>query len=66
MEKKIKKTSLNNPKAVQEDLEYWLSRPPEERVSAVEVLRRQHYGDMGRIQKVIRKFRRPTRRINEN
>ena len=65
MEKKIKKSPLNNPKAVQEDLEYWLSRTPEERVSVVEVLRRKHYGDMGRIQRVVRKFRRQTRRDKE-
>ena len=36
------------------DLAYWLSRTPEERLSAVEILRRQYYGDSPRIQKVVR------------
>jgi len=26
------------------DLEYWLSRPPEERIAAVEMLRRMYHG----------------------
>ena len=35
-------------------LEYWLSRPPEERVEAVEFLRRQVIGGRDRIQRVLR------------
>jgi hypothetical protein len=61
MQKIIKKSDLHDTDAARRDLEFWLSRTPEERVSAVEILRRQHYGDMGRIKKMIRKFRRPTR-----
>jgi hypothetical protein len=41
-----------------EDLSYWLSRPPEERIAAVELLREQFYALQGyketpRIKKVI-------------
>jgi hypothetical protein len=37
-----------------EDLEYWLNRTPEERISAVEFLRRQYYGSSDRLQRVCR------------
>ena len=37
-----------------DDLSYWLTRPPEERVSAVEILRRQHDGCTSRLQRVAR------------
>ncbi len=39
---------------IKQNLEYWLSRPPRERLAAVDLLRRQMYGDTGRIQKVVR------------
>ena len=39
---------------IQQNLEYWLSRPPEERIAAVEELRRQVYGDSHRLQRVAR------------
>ena len=34
------------------DLEYWLSRPPAERLAAVEHLREQHYGAALRFQRI--------------
>jgi len=37
-----------------EDLAYWLNRSPEERISAVEILRRQYYGSSERFQRVSR------------
>ena len=37
-----------------EDLRYWLIRPPEERLDAVDELRRQVYGDSQRLQRVAR------------
>lgn len=40
-------------------LDYWLSRPPEERISAVEYMRRQLYGDPGPMLKVARIVKRP-------
>ena len=30
---------------IRQNLEYWLSRPPEERIAEVEELRREYYGD---------------------
>ena len=36
------------------DLEYWLSKSPEERIEAVEILRRQTDGNTERLQRVIR------------
>ena len=37
-----------------DDLVYWLERSPEERISAVEILRRQYYGSSERLQRVSR------------
>jgi transcriptional regulator with XRE-family HTH domain len=36
------------------DLTYWLSRPPAERVEAVELLRKEHYGSSNRLQRHVR------------
>lgn len=40
---------------------YWLSRPPAERLAAVEFLRRQHDGTGARLQRVLRLVDRPRR-----
>jgi len=39
---------------IRQNLEYWLSRPPEERLAAVDELRRGFYGDLPRLQRVAR------------
>ncbi len=57
IEKVVQKFSLKDFDEVQENLKYWLSKTPEERVEAVEILSRQHYGEMGRIKKVARVLR---------
>jgi len=44
--------SLNN------DLVYWLSKTPEERILAVEYLRRQYHGSTARLQKSARVIQR--------
>jgi hypothetical protein len=36
------------------DLAYWLSRPPAERIEAVELLRKEHYGSSTRLQRNVR------------
>ena len=42
------------------DLDYWLSRPAEERLSAVEFLRRQYYGrGASRLRRVVSVLKRP-------
>jgi len=45
---------LDSHSEIRQNLEYWLSRPPEERVAAVEELRREVYGDSHRLQRVAR------------
>lgn len=35
------------------DLDYWLSRPPSERIEAVEFLRKKHYGSSTRLQRTV-------------
>ncbi len=37
-----------------ENLKYWLSRPPAERVAAVDFPRKQLYGDSIRLQRTVR------------
>ena len=39
---------------VRDNLQYWLSRPPEERLAAVDKLRRELYGHSQRLQRVAR------------
>ena len=48
---------LDGYSEIRQNLEYWLSRPPEERLTAVDELRRQCYGDLPRLQRVVRVVR---------
>jgi hypothetical protein len=57
IEKVVRKASLRDFSEIRENLAFWLSKTPAERVGAVEILRRQRYGDMGRIQKCVRVIR---------
>jgi hypothetical protein len=43
--KTVQKQYLENFSEIRQNLEYWLSRPPEERLAAVDALRREYYGD---------------------
>jgi len=36
------------------DLDYWLKKAPQERIQAVEILRRQHNGGATGIQRVVK------------
>jgi hypothetical protein len=57
--KTVQKHRLDKNFEIKQNLEYWLSRPPEERLAAVEFLRRQVYGNYSqRIQKVVRVIKR--------
>ena len=40
-----------------DDLEWWLARPPEERIAAVEFLRRQYHGSLPGLQRTFRIFK---------
>jgi hypothetical protein len=52
------KAKLSEHNEQKQNLEYWLSRPPEERVGAVEILRRRMYGNTARLQRVGRAIKR--------
>jgi hypothetical protein len=58
MEKVVKKGRLSESSEIRDNLEYWLSRTPEERVEAVEILRRQRDGNSTRLQRVVRIIKR--------
>ena len=53
---KIKEMKKHN--SIADDLAYWLSKSPEERVAAVDFLREQYHGSTGRLQKVARVIQR--------
>jgi hypothetical protein len=56
IEKVVKKADLREFSEVQENLAYWLSRPPAERVGAVELLRRQRDGSTARFKELLESF----------
>ncbi len=60
MEKVVRKISLKDKRNY--DLEYWLSKTPEERISAIEFLRQQFYetedGSTPRLQRVAKIIKR--------
>jgi hypothetical protein len=49
IQKIVKKHRLQDRAATQDDLAYWLSKTPEERVATVDYLRRQYYGNAARL-----------------
>lgn len=61
IEKVVTIRSLHDRSAEREDIAYWLSRPPGERMDAIEELRRHFYGDLPRLQRVARVIQRPER-----
>ena len=54
IQKVVTKRTLNDPSSRKDDLLFWLSKSPEERVSTVEYLRRQFYGSTARLQRSAR------------
>jgi hypothetical protein len=61
MEKVVTRWKLGDPAAEQADLAYWLNKMPEERIAAVEFLRRQMHGTLPRLQRVARVVQRAQR-----
>ncbi len=53
IEKVVNKRDLNDFSSIEEDLVYWLSKTPEERVAAVDYLRNQYYRSTERIQNLL-------------
>jgi hypothetical protein len=61
IQKVVKKYRLQERTTTQDDLAYWLSKTPEERVGTVDYLRTQYYGHTARLQRVARVVQRPAR-----
>ena len=61
IQKIVKKHRLQERTTTQDDLAYWLSKTPEERVATVDYLRGQYYGNATRLQRVARVVQRPPR-----
>jgi hypothetical protein len=61
IQKIVQKHRLQERTTTQDDLAYWLSKTPEERVATVDYLRRQYYGNATRLQRVARVIQRPPR-----
>lgn len=57
----VKERDLKDDNSIKEDPLYWLSKPPEERVAAVDCLRRQYHGSKARVQISVRVIQRPQR-----
>ena len=58
IEKIVTKRNLHEFSEVEENLAFWLKKTPEERVAAVEQLRRQHHGSSARLQRCARVIQR--------
>ena len=54
IKKVVRKGNLQDCLEANENLAYWLSKMPDERVIAVERLRRQHPGSSARLQRTAR------------
>lgn len=54
LRKVVKKIDIKNDDSIKEDLKYWLEKDPNERILAVEYLRRQFNGNSDRLQRVAR------------
>ena len=58
MIKKIVTRRSLHESSIKDDLAYWLSKPPEERVAVVDYLRKQFHGALPRLQRVARVIQR--------
>jgi hypothetical protein len=57
--KVVQKHKMDRDFEIRQNIEYWLSRSPEERFEAVEILRRQVYGEYSpHLQRVVRVIKR--------
>ena len=54
----VTKHDMNTASEVKQNAEYWLSKTPEERLAAVDELRKQLYGDSVRLQRTVRVIQR--------
>jgi hypothetical protein len=54
IKKVVTKRRLNDFSSIKADYSYWMTKTAEERVEAVELLRRQYHGDSVRLQRSAR------------
>ena len=54
IKKVVKIIDMKNDDSIKDDLKYWLEKDPNERILAVEYLRRQFNGNSDRLQRVVR------------
>ena len=54
IEKVVSKCTLQQWLKVTDDLNYWLSKTPQQRITALEHLRSQYYGSSARLQRTAR------------
>jgi len=63
--KTVSKHRLEASLEIKQNLQYWLSRPPEERLAAVDSLRAQIYGDNLRLKRVVHVISRDKKALEE-
>lgn len=61
IQKVVKKARLRELNEVKENLAYWMSRSPSERVAAVDELREREHGSAVRLQRIARVVQRERR-----
>ncbi len=61
IEKVVRIYDRGDPALERADLDYWLARPAEDRIEAVEILRRQRHGSAERLRRVARVVRQARR-----
>ena len=54
IKKKVRIIDMKKNDSIKEDLKYWLEKDPDERILAVEYLRRQLHGNSDRLQRIAR------------
>lgn len=55
----VNKRPVDGYSEIRQNLQYWLSKTPQERLAAIDYLRRQLYGDSERLQRIARVVKRP-------
>ena len=50
----VRKGDMEPGFEIRQNLEYWLSKTPQERLEAVDLLRKQLYGNSVRLQRTVR------------
>ena len=56
--KVVKIKNIKDSNSITDDLNFWLTKSPEDRITAIEYLRRQYDGNTARFQRVARVIQR--------